>query len=129
MSLTAEQIKTRPKKPPLLVEIPEWSDNGQPGQVYVREISARERDQFEATMVDSAGPDKLANVRARFVAIVACDEKGSRLFSDDDATWLGDCSAAALDRIFDAGRQFNGMLAQAEDAKKNSATIPAGPSA
>lgn len=122
--LKREEILAQAKAAPVWVDVPEWK-----GGVYVREISASARDRFESTMVESAGPERLANVRARFVALVACDEAGQALFAEADVAALGELSAKALDRIFDAGRKLNGMLSDAEDVEKNSASTPAAASA
>jgi hypothetical protein len=120
MVLTRETILARTELGRQEVPVPEWG-----GSVYVREISGRDRDRFEASLVDKSKPEMFDNARARFVAIVACDAAGKPLFSDADVAQLGELSAAALDRIFDAGRKLNGMLAEAEDVRKNSESTPA----
>jgi hypothetical protein len=101
------------------------------GDILVRTISGTERDAFEETMSPSAanGRPNMRNVRARFVALVAVDEAGDRLFQDKDAEALGKKSAAALDRVFVAGWKLNRMSKQAiEDAEKNSGDAPSGDS-
>lgn len=75
-------------------------------------MSARERDAFEAGSVDTSGKKmrmKLENLRARLVAACAVDEQGQLLFYPSDVELLGDLSAAALSRLFDAARELNGM--------------------
>lgn len=120
--LTRELIFARASDP-LPVEqvvVPEWG-----GAVYVRSLTAKERDEFEASCTKFDGKDgkprpQLANYRGRLAARVLCDSKGSRLFSDDDAAQLGDMAASALDRVVDAARKLNGMAAESiEEAKGN----------
>jgi hypothetical protein len=87
------------------VPIPEWG-----GSVFVRMITGAERDGFEASLIDIKGKSKkanLANYRAKFASLVVCDEKGQRLFSDEDAEKLGKKCAAALDRIMDVAQKLN----------------------
>jgi hypothetical protein len=100
------------------VDVPEWG-----GRVWVRTLTSAERDEYEAGMVrvvkGKAEPN-VANARARFVALVCCDEQGQRLFDDDDAGQLGDRGSPAIDRIFEAGKRLNRMNAgDVEDAKGN----------
>ena len=54
--------------------MPEWG-----GRSYIRTLSGAERDAFEAACLKGKGKNRtvnLANVRARFVATVACDADG-----------------------------------------------------
>jgi hypothetical protein len=82
------------------VIIPEWKTT-----VYVRPMSGTERDSFEAEMVGRDPSSRMANLRGRMAVRVVCNEKGERLFTDDQAAALGTKSAAALDRIFDVAQK------------------------
>ena len=88
------------------VEVPEWG-----GSVRVRGLLGSERDAFEASMVHMRGNGqrelRLANMRARLVVMSVVDENGRRMFTDADVKALGDKSAAALDRVFDAARKLS----------------------
>ncbi len=87
------------------VEVPEWG-----GRVYVRVMTGTERDEWERQILDSRGPDNktnLSNARARLAILCACGEDGQRLFTDGDLEAVGDKSAAALERIFDAALKLN----------------------
>lgn len=89
------------------VEVPEWG-----GTVRVRMMTGAERDAFEESLSRTKGKSvkaNLANLRARLVAKTVVDEAGKRLFTDAEAGVLGQKSAAALDRVFDAARTLNGM--------------------
>jgi hypothetical protein len=99
------------------IEVPEWG-----GMIYVRTMTGTERDAFESTLVEGEGMNRkqsLANFRARLVAITATDEKGVRLFSDDDATRLGMKSSLAISRIFNVAQRLNGIGQEAENLIKN----------
>jgi len=110
----------------LAVEVPEWGRT-----VYVRSLSAAESDAFEASVTPRGpkGPRNYRNLRARYAALALSTPDGERVFTDADAAALGEKSAAALARIFDAGTSFNGM--SEEDVKElegNSGGDPTGSS-
>jgi hypothetical protein len=89
----AEDIRVEP------VKVPEWG-----GIVYVRTLTGSERDDWEDASIQGRGKDRrvsLRNLRARLVALAACNAEGQRIFTDADASWLGEeKSSAALDRLF-----------------------------
>jgi len=98
--------------PRLAVEVPEWG-----GRVYVRMMSAGERDAWESSIV--ASPDK--DVRARLAVAVLCDENGEALFSAADIPAVSKKSGRALDRVFAAATKHNKMSrADIDELKKNS---------
>lgn len=105
--LTADQILAADDMPTEDVEVPEWK-----GTVRIRMLSGAERDRFEASIAQQKGKStkaNLENLRARLVAKCAIGEDGKRLFSDSQAVALGQKSAAALDRVFEAARKLNRM--------------------
>jgi hypothetical protein len=99
-------INDRPTAP---VVIPEWDNM----TVYVRVFSGAER-LAVTTLLLSEKPSVAA-----IVALVACDEKGERIFSDDDVAALEDKNAQALERIALAAWKLNGMTAEAQGDVKN----------
>lgn len=102
------------------VEVPEWG-----GAVIVSQITAADRDRFEASIYVGEGATRkinTANMRARLCAICLVDEKGERLFTDEEAVQLGKKNADVLDRLFDTAQKLNGMnRTEADKAKKDSA--------
>lgn len=90
------------------VHVPEWG-----GSVLVRTLSGRERDEFEASTMQTRGgkrEENFSNFRARFVALCVVDEQGNRLFaSKAEVSMLGNKSVAALQRVFNAAQELNGM--------------------
>ena len=101
--------KTREK--PLAVPTPEWPELD--GQVFVRKLTAGELDKFYAG-------DNQGNERARFVALVACDENNERQFKDSDVSDIAELPFDVIDRIAYKGQWFNKMLSdQREEMQKN----------
>lgn len=90
------------------VPVPEWG-----GEVMVRTLSGRERDEFEASTVKTnkgKQEQNFDNFRARFVALCVVDEQGQRLFATrQEVAMLGNKSVAALQRVFNAAQELNGM--------------------
>jgi hypothetical protein len=106
--LTKEQILGADDRRTEDVEVPEWG-----GTVRVRALSGRERDAYEAGIVQVRGDGSrnvtLENIRSRLVSLTAVDESGERIFSDGDVKALGEKSAAALERVFDVARKLSGL--------------------
>ncbi len=93
------------------VEVPEWG-----GHVYVRTLSADERDQWEIEQQDN--PKE--SIRARLAAYTVCDEVGNPIFSAADIEALGAKSGAALGRIWDASLKLNKVSKEdVEELEKN----------
>jgi hypothetical protein len=113
------------------VEIPDWQ-----GSVIVVELTGRDRDAFEAEMIQLGGNGKqqmnLRNIRAKLCARAIADpddyevayksdEHGTaypklkvnhdhhRLFSDLEANDLGDLSAEGLEKIFTVAQRLSGI--------------------
>ena len=107
------------------LNVPEWG-----GQVFVRTLKASERDAWEISLSKDGKNIDRRNARAKFASLVLCDEKGVRLFSDAEVGALGEKSAAALTRVWDAGTRLNGIGEETvQELEKNSgATIGDGSS-
>ncbi|WP_461365749.1 hypothetical protein [Candidatus Darwinibacter acetoxidans] len=111
--LKADDIEVRE------LEVPEWG-----GSVYVRGMTGRERDQFEAGIVKQKGRNteiNMKNARAKLVVLCTVDENGKRIFGDADIALLADKSAKALDRIFSVAQELSGISKDdMEELTKNS---------
>jgi hypothetical protein len=110
------------------VPVPEWG-----GSVLVRELRARERDEWEASLAVQRGrqmvPD-VSNMRAKLAARIIVGADGEPLFTQQDVAALGELSAAPLDRIFEVASRLSGLNpADLEEKAKNSGTAPSGGSA
>jgi len=99
--LKAEDIHTEK------VDVPEWG-----GEVLVRGLSGRQRDEFEGSLVEHRGRRAVmntANMRAKLVAWSVVDEEGKRLFTNGDVPELGEHSAAAVNRIYGVAARLSGL--------------------
>ncbi len=99
--LAAKDIETKD------IEVPEWV-----GSVRIRGLNGAERDEFEQSMVERRGKRyeaNLRNARARLVALSVVDADGARLFSEADVNALGNKSASALNRVYEAARDLSGL--------------------
>lgn len=117
--LGAEDARVEP------VEVPEWG-----GTVLVRALTAAERDHYEAGLLEERteqrprGPGgkrkgtrqtlgislgRLENARAKLVVLCVVNQRGERLFGDDDVKALGAKSALALNRVYEMARDLAGL--------------------
>lgn len=102
-----EQILAANDLPRERVTVPEWGVD-----VWVRTLTGRERDAFEAAVFQTKGKDvqvKLENARANLVARCLVDESGARVFTDGDVAALGGKSALVLSRLYDVASRLNGL--------------------
>lgn len=98
------------------VHVPEWASDAEDAAntyVCIRGLTGTERDSYEASIVSFKGKDKqvnLRNARAKLVAACLIDEDtGDRLFKDHEVTLLGERSAVALNRVFEAAQRLSGL--------------------
>jgi len=97
------------------VSVPEWG-----GDVFLRSMSSRERDNLEAEAVGWGKGTRAPNFRARLIAQLACDEGGNALFTVADVDALGKKSGAASSRLFNKIMEMtNFTAADIEDLEKN----------
>jgi len=105
--LSKEQIWAAHDLRTVDVSVPEWG-----GEVRVKTLTGAERDQYEAESVKTNRGRRevnMSNMRARLIALCAVDEQGQLLFTRADVMKLGQKSAAALERVFEAAAKLNGM--------------------
>ena len=98
--------------------------------MLVRELSGRERDEWEASLAVMRGktmvPD-VANIRAKLAARTIVGDDGEPVFTQQDVAALGELSAAALDRVFDVASRLSGLNPEDVEAMtKNSGAAPGG---
>lgn len=105
------------------------------GFVYVREMSAFEKDVLEQSMrrtVPNGDPNKPAsfelateNFRAKLAVLTLCDEKGNLLLSKNDATQLSkSLKASDMERIVEAAQKLNVITEEdKKDLLKNSEAV------
>jgi hypothetical protein len=103
MVLSRDSILAVSDLPVEEVQVPEWG-----GSVFVRSMNGLERAKLEAF---GQADLKRSHDKQRFRQYVACllasDESGNRLFTDDDLELLAEKSGSAVDRIAMAGMKLN----------------------
>ena len=102
------------------VAVPEWG-----GFVFVKSLTGKERDAFEASMLKGSGKSQRVdaqNVRAKLCSLAICDASGKRLFATREAIdALGTKSASALNRVYKRASELSGVSDEdVEDLVKNS---------
>jgi hypothetical protein len=114
--LKREEIlsKTELKKETVTVE--EWG-----GDVIVSEMSGTTRDGWEQAVREKDASGRLVSPRAKLIVFTVVDEKGNRIFKDDDIEAIGKLSSEALEKIIAVAMRLNGLGAdEINKAKKNS---------
>lgn len=106
------------EQPTLVIEelvVHEWGG----GKIRLKHLSAKERDEFEASMVKvtRGGRQQMnnENFRARLVQLAAVNEDGSPLFTKHDIKTLGNLPASGLQRVFN---KINEMSAFSDEDLK-----------
>lgn len=114
-SLTREQILAAVDQKIEAVDVPEWN-----GTVYVRNLTGKARDKFDATRYKLHGKQVEIihdNTRAALLAASICDKAGKLLFTEADIEALGEKNGAVLDRLFDVAQRLSGMRKEDIDAR------------
>jgi len=89
-------------------------DLGDGDFVYVRQMSGRERDRFEQSLIvesknaESGFEKALDDFRAKLAVVTVCDEQGNLLLEPSDASTLSqNMSAAKLEKIVSVAQELN----------------------
>lgn len=121
MSVRDKILAIQDDTPSEIVSVPEWGV-----EVLVRGFSLGAKDDFMASIVDPE--TRKPNVKAFNVGVLvgtAYDpESGAKLFTETDIPVLKQKSAAAVQRLVDAGTRLSGLTDDAVEvaAKKSSLT-------
>lgn len=104
------------------IVVKEWKDkDGNPGTVYIKQMTGREQGKWEKDNRDKDGGPKLVHMRASMVAACLVNAKGERICKDEDAVLkLSNKSGAVLNRIIDKISELNRITEKdLEDIAKN----------
>ncbi|SIN97628.1 hypothetical protein SAMN05444166_1870 [Singulisphaera sp. GP187] len=113
MSLTREQFLAA-ELPRKKVTLPDG------GEVYVRTLTAAQREEWEACLSDTEGARAKGLIRASLVALTVCDEHGATLFTKADVPALAEKSAPVIIRLFEEASEFNSVTkADVNELEKN----------
>ena len=100
--LSAKDLKTKD------VEVPEWG-----GAVRVRTMTGADRMKFQH-LVSAKGKKESGVIEALLIAAVV-DDNGEPLFSADDLAALQSKSTKAIQRVFEAAAELNGLTDKSID--------------
>lgn len=113
MALDKAAILSRAKLRTIEVSIPEWD-----GTVFLREITAGQRDQFDAWQLAQTDESRFRDIRARLLILSMADAEGNLLFNLSDLRTVSDFPAGIVNRLWEAAIDLNGMRPNGE-AEKN----------
>ena len=96
-------------------------------QVRIQSLSEREKSSFEMQQISKRGSvnkSKIEASRRRLLCLCLVDDKGNRLFGDDDADKLRDVDGGITSALFDAVQKHVGFEdGDIEELAKNSNAI------
>lgn len=111
MALTRDDILGADDLPRIEVDVPEWG-----GPVWVRTMTATEKDAFEDSILEKRGKGKnatyemtLQNIRAKLLVRTLCDADGERLFTNKDLNALAGKNGGVMTRLFAEAQTLNGL--------------------
>ena len=90
------------------ISVPAWGVSG----LYVREMTAAERDEYESFLIERRGPDEklnIRNVRAKLVVMTLTDADGNRIFTDDDLDAVSAKGAKSIEAIVEKAMELNAL--------------------
>ena len=120
MTLSADEI--RAAKDRIRVEkvsVPEWSNDGKGGHVYVRQLKASEA-QVAKTILQS-GENSEQTALVKMCLLCCCDKEGARMFDASHEADLLEGPLAPVQRCAMKALEVNGLLdEQVEGSVKNS---------
>lgn len=113
--LNREEILAKTDLKKETVKIEEWG-----GDVLVSEMSGTLRDAWEQSLRKKDKDGCLVSPRAKLVAFTVVDEKGDRMFTEEDVASLGKLSSSSLEKVCSVAMRLNGLgSGDVETAKKN----------
>lgn len=77
--------------------------------VYVKELTAHEKDILDSKVVKDykTGEIDIVDYRAKMLACSLCNEKGERLFSDEDFGKISDLPDSVVNVLFEKAKELN----------------------
>ena len=113
--LTADKVLAADDIKRERVFVPEWD-----GHVWVKSLTAFERDAWEALVMTSGEKGKKPNIRAALCVATICDKDGARLFTDNQMEELGRKSSGALDKCYPVAVRLSAVTSvDVEELEKN----------
>ena len=83
-------------------------------------MSGTSRDAWEQHLREKDSSGRLVSTRAKLIAFTVVNEKGERIFKDEDIASIGKLSSSSLEKVCAVAMRLNGLGDDAvEEAKKN----------
>ena len=105
--LSKEAILKANDLPSRTIPVPEWG-----GDVIVKTMTGTEKDAWENSLIKGKGKNMRidqSDVRSKLCVRVLVDEKGQRLFSDNEFPLLGRKSSKAIEKVVEVAQELNGV--------------------
>lgn len=119
--LSAQDLELKP------VMVPEWGHGASvPLELHIGTMTGEERDEYERWLEETdVAKRSTLEIITKILSLTLKDEKGQRVFSDEDRVKLGKRSIKVLNRLYDLAVEFNGLGRKgAEAAEGKSAPAP-----
>ena len=102
--LTADQILEIDDQNFKKVSVQKWG-----GHVYIKVMSAADRDEFEQKIIKAQGDGFLKHLRATFLQMCLCNKNGKLLFTKDQIEQLSQKSSEVIDKLWVIARAHNAV--------------------
>jgi hypothetical protein len=90
-----------------------WDLGG--ARLYVRGLTASEKDAYVARTMPDGEFLWTNNLTAELIVKCLVDEDGARVFTDEDAPALGGKGAAVLSKLFEKAMRLSGLSSETEE--------------
>jgi hypothetical protein len=98
-----DQILSASDAPTTAVQVTEWATT-----IHLRTMSGTDRESWEVSAFKDGKAD-MTHFRAKLLARCIVDDKGARVFTDDDIPALSAKSGPVLVRLYDTAAKMNGL--------------------
>lgn len=109
--LNRDAILAKREIPKQQIAVPEWE-----GDVFIRALTAGERDGLEAYVTECRREEEVPKVRAKVAVMSLVDADGKQLFGDADIEALSSMYSKPLDRIYDVATRLNKLTPEDVEA-------------
>lgn len=103
-------LKAKPTIPIERIDVPALG-----GVLLVRGLKARERDAFEASLIEGKGKGQrvnTSNIRAKLLVRTIVDERHEPLFTEADVAALGELPASVIEPLYAAAMRLSRLTSE-----------------
>jgi hypothetical protein len=99
-------------------------------KVWIQEMNGQERDDWERAVAKKQDKEgrmtDVVGLRAKMIQLTLVDEKGVRVYSENEAEEINQLPGRFREDLFDAALEFNGLTKQAEESQLKNSESEAG---